>query len=151
MGIVPSKYEKKRPSFASLTGPVTTYFFNGLTVGGSTASGVPVDYPGPIDKSFIKRETSTAIFVSGSVSAFKTTNPGIISFQLRINGVDYPITQFFFNDLNSHRTVPFTAAIASGLLAGTYTARLRWSTTNASANTDGNDLIQIRFEEGYFQ
>lgn len=151
MGVVPSKYEKKRPSFASLKGPVTTYFLNTGAGSGSTASGVSVDYPGPIDKTFTKRETSTAIFVSGSVSAFKTTNTGNVFFQLRINGVDYPIANFFFNDLNSHRTIPFTAAIASGLLAGTYTARLRWSVATASANTDNNDLIQIRFDEGYFQ
>lgn len=148
--IIPSKYERKRPQFGELKGPLETYFFNASAALGSTSSGTPVDYPGPIDKLFIKRDTATALFVSGSIGAFKSTNTGNVFFQLRINSVDYPIAQFFFNDLNTHRAVPFTIVIAPGLVAGTYTARLRWSVANVSAQTDNNDIVQLRIEEGYF-
>lgn len=135
------------------------YFLNTTAGSGSTASGTPVDYPGTIEKIIFKQQTDTAIMVSGSVGAFKGTNAGNVFFYLRFNGAgtDYLIARFFFNDLNSHRAIPFNIPIASGLpsnvAAGVpnYTARLRWSVDNINVNSDANDVIHIKFQEGLFK
>lgn len=150
MGIIPQRYDKPRFDFAQIQAPLKTYFYNVTAAVGSTSSGTFVDAPGPREKLITKRETATALFVSGSLGAFKGTNAGNIYFALLINGVDYLIAQFFFNDLGTHRAFGFTSPIANGLVAGNYTARLRWRTDNVNANMDANDVIHIRFDEGYF-
>src|SRR5688572_11056416 len=150
MGIIPSKYEIGRVTFPDIAAPLKTYFFNGAPGTGSTSSATFVDLPGPIDKAIVKRETATALFVSGTFSAFKTTAAGLIDFGLLIGGVDYFIARLFFNTLSAHAHIPFNAVIANAVTAGPYTARVRWRVTGGPANTDSNDVVHIRFEEGYW-
>lgn len=116
--------------------------------GGNTTSTTYVDYPTAIDKVFTKGLSTTSLIVQGSVGAFRTVGAGVVFWALLINGVDYPIAQFFYNDLSTHRAVPFHVPIATGLAAGTYTARLRWRVDANTANVDGNDVVHISITEG---
>lgn len=116
--------------------------------GGSTSSTSYGDYPTAIDKTFTKGLSTTSLIVQGSVGNYFTVGAGITFYALLIGGVDYPIAQFFFNDLGAHRAIPFHAFIAGGLAAGTYTARLRWRVSANTANIDGNDVIHISITEG---
>lgn len=156
----PPEFKGQRVNNGVVGGPhYIPYFLNTLAGSGNTSSATPVDYPGTIEKVIFKQQTDTAIMVSGSVGAFKGTNAGNVFFYLRFNGAgtDYLIARFFFNDLNTHRAVPFSIPIASGLLSNVaagvpnYTARLRWSTDNINTNSDANDVIHIRFQEGLFK
>lgn len=150
MGIIPQKFQPERPQFSKLKGPLETYFINATAAVGSSATTAGfIDYPGPIDKIFIKRETATSLFVSGLVGAFKSVNPGNIIVGLLINGVDYQIGRLFYNENSVHDHITFDTAIASGLVAGTYTARVRWRCDASSMQADTGDPVQIRIEEGY--
>lgn len=136
--------------------PIIPYFINVVAGVGSTASTTPVDYPGPVTKVINKRYSATSLLVSGHVGAFKGTNVGIISIYLQLTGVAYPIpvdyllSEFFFNELNSHRNITFTVPIAQTKPADVYTAKVRWSTPVTSANSNTGDTVQIRIEEGYW-
>ena len=150
MAITPSNFNKPRLSFSEVLAPTKNYFLNTTAGSGNTSSVSFVDYPGPIDKVIVKREPTTAFFVSGFVGAYKGTNTGKIEIGLLLDGVDYLIGSFFFNVVNTHLIIPFNVTIASSLDPGTYTTRVRWRTSSVNANADANDVINIRFDEGYY-
>lgn len=114
---------------------------------GSTNSATYVDMPGPVDIAFVKRYPDTPLKLTVQVSAYKTTNAGLVTIGLRINSTDYDCAAFFFNTLSEHNTITGFGTVAAGLPVGSYTARLRWKTANDGANVDTNDFYNVSIQE----
>ncbi len=113
----------------------------------NTGSGVYVDVTGWVDLAFTKTAEHTGLFFTLHGGAYHGVAGNAIDFGLLVNGSDIDLTHFFFNQANVHHA--FSASIGGfyALAAGAYTARLRWKTTAAGANIDGNDLFSLRIEE----
>lgn len=118
---------------------------------GSTASTSFVDVPTAIDLAFIKRATHTGLAVWGGMTHYVGATGMLTAHALLINGVDYSMGDFFFNPASQHMGVNFGAIIATGLAAGSYTARLRWRVVSggggASINVDPNDVTNFFLQE----
>jgi hypothetical protein len=125
----------------------TPYYINAAAGSANTTSSVFIDYPGSITKSITKGLAATSLLVSGAIGVYKGT-AGLTVLALLINGVDYPIAQFFGNALSTHTTIPIAVAIAAGLAPGTYSAKVRWKTDGSQSLTDGNDIVYLVITEG---
>ena len=107
------------------------------------------DVPGPIDLPFTKRATHTALLIWGTMSHYSNVTIGLTAHAVLINGVDYSIGDFFFNQNGVHTTIGLNNRIAAGLAAGNYTARLRWRVVGGAMdiNIDSNDSIGLSIME----
>ena len=115
---------------------------------GSTSSASYVDVPGAIDLAFTKRAAHTALAMWGTMTQY-VSGPGLTAHGVLINGVDYSVGDFYFNDASKHHTIGMGNIIAAGLAAGNYNARLRWRIVSGgiSQNVDNNDVANYFIEE----
>jgi hypothetical protein len=83
-----------------------------------------------------------------NVQMFVTTAGGDVEFGVNDGSTDYPIGQFFFNNVGQHLPITVEDDIA-GLAAGTYTFTWRWRRAAAgthvlNTNTDDWQSGEIR-------
>ena len=130
--------------------PLNSPIFNKASAAGagSTSSNAFSDFPGPIDLPFTKYSTSTSLAVWGTHTNYATAGTPLTAYSLLINGVDYSLGDFFFNQTGVHTTIGMGVKIATGLAAGSYTARLRWRIVSAGTiNADANDVANFFIQE----
>lgn len=136
---------------ASLTQMDSAYTMVGWTrvsMGATnTGSAVYVDVPGWVDLPFTKQYTPTQLFFTLFAGAWHTAAGNNADFGIRVNGVDNDIAHFFFNQAGVHQAFGAVLGGYGGLAAGNYLARLRWKTSAAGLNIDGNDLFSLKIEE----
>lgn len=99
---------------------------------------------GFLDFNFTKRAAHTSLLVWGHVTYFSLSAAGLTINGVRINGVDYQLGHFFFNELAVHNTMGLHNKIAAGLAPGTYSARPRWR-----LNAAGAQVVQINGDDVY--
>lgn len=121
---------------------------NNNIVSGTTTSGSYVDMPATSSFSFTKIHASTSIALTMDVSLLSTAASTIARFGVRINSVDYDITEVTFNVSNTHLRGSGTRDVAAALAAGAYTIQGRWlRTTGAGTLTISNDWFSMRATE----
>lgn len=127
---------------------VTVLSYQAMSAGGNTGSNTYVDYPGPVDITFVKKYSAaiSKLVVFGTVSAFQSGANGIVSIGLRSGGVDHTIGTFNINQTFVHMPVTCQDDTFS-LAAGSLSLRVRWSTSVPNVNTDTNDSIRLTLLE----
>jgi hypothetical protein len=121
----------------------STRFYSGagsVAAGGAYAStGAPWN--------ITKHRDDTSLYLWVSVEGqYMTDAFGHSQFGIRINGVDYDVSDCAFSQL-SVRASSAGNNVATGITAGTYACQLRWRTTGGTGNIDGETLIHAMVME----
>lgn len=98
---------------------------------------------------FVKLSTATAIKVEMTITCFCSVATGtVVRFGVQINGSDYDVAQFYFNNTGEHLQVAGVRRIP-GIPAGTYTVQPRWyrQAGTGTLATDTSDWLTVHATE----
>lgn len=97
----------------------------------SSTTNVPInDFAWPFRKNY----DDTAVKLTLSMGAFSSTGNADVRAGINLNGTDYEITGFFFNQVNIHAAVPSGYTYVFGVPAGTYTPYIWWRRNTGTGN-----------------
>jgi hypothetical protein len=118
---------------------------------GSTTLATYANMPAGSSRSITKvNGTGTRVKILFSCSSFVTVAAATVTrFAVQVNGVDYDISQLYFNDISKHFACPTGVVYVSGLAAGPWTVQARWkrATGTGTCAVDVNDWITLDVQE----
>lgn len=97
---------------------------------------------------FDKRSSGSGLVVSITSSGWFATGSQWVEFGVQINGVDYIIAHFFFNQSGVHLQITGQRRVAAGLAAGVYFIKPRIRVQSGTFQQDTNDMFTMTIFEG---
>lgn len=124
---------------------------NGAFAGGTVAANVYADAPGTPQLTFVKDFAGTGVEIELHATCFNNTVLSTVMWGVHLNGADFDVSQFSFNNLGVHMQQSGILTIAKNAIpAGTYTVTMRWRNVGAVgtiATAAGNDWRSMRVRE----
>ena len=119
-----------------------------MSAGTSNSGGGYTDITG-VALNFTKKFVDTAFKVTILGSSFAGSVGGNVNAGVLVDGVDYLVAEFFYNQAGVHLTWGgIRDDVAPALPAATYTVQARWNNTGAGTlSMDLNDRVSLSVEE----
>lgn len=119
-----------------------------MAAGASNSGGGYTDITG-VAFNFTKKFADTALKATLIGSSFASVTGANIDAGVRVDGVDYLVAEFFYNQGGVHLSWGgISDDVALALPAATYTVQARWNNTGAGTVTmDSSDRVSLSVEE----